>query len=526
MYGILDALDEAIVFTDRDGVIRQINRRAEQLFDVDPKQFSGGPRVALARRIAVQTEDPDGFMEMLQQLRTDPTGELRFEIEQVLPARRHLRVYSGPARTSSGVDIGRIDVFTDISETVQHALELQQVYERARAAAESYRLSLLPEGTPSLPHFNLVAHYVPADNWAVCADFYDFLPGADGKFGLVIGDVCGVGPGAANDSALARHSVRSFLAEESDPGRLLTLVNQHIFNQIGSERFVRLAFGLLDPERAVLEYSSAGHVPPILYRAKTEEVEWLEERGVALAISPGARYRTSRLQLDPGDMLIFYTDGVTEAARHGRPFGQRKLADLVKEYGVGTPGEFVQAIRRAVGAWVAGGEHRDDVALLVSQMAPDRAAHETMRELVLPNEAARIRDIRRFVGGFLAEIRAPVETLYEILLAVGEAAANACRYGRKPDTWSELRIQCRLERPDVIVSLSDEGPGFDPGEFEVSKLPDTLASGGRGLFLMDQLMDKVEIDSSREGTTVTLRRRVFDNGSSEEESVDAGSADR
>jgi anti-sigma regulatory factor (Ser/Thr protein kinase) len=302
------------------------------------------------------------------------------------------------------------------------------------------------------------------------------------------------------------------MSQGSDPGELLTRVNRHVCEQIGSERFVRLAFGLLDPERGILEYSTAGHVPPILYRARTGETEWLEDKGLALAIDPDARYRTSCLELHPGDMLVFYTDGVTEAARYGRPFGQGKLADLVKEYGVGTPGEFVQAIRRAVGAWVAGGRHRDDVALVVGQVVPDRAANEPIRELVIPNEPARIRDIRRFVGAFLAEVRAPVETSYEILLALSEAAANACRYGRKSGTWSELRIQCRLERPDVIVSLSDEGPGFQPSRFEVSEVPDTLASGGRGLFLMEQLMDEVEIDSSREGTTVTLKRRAFGAG--------------
>jgi anti-sigma regulatory factor (Ser/Thr protein kinase) len=311
---------------------------------------------------------------------------------------------------------------------------------------------------------------------------------------------------------LTRHSLRYLVSEESDPGKLLARVSEQVRSQIGGERFVRLAFGLLEPERAILEYGVAGQVPPILYRSKTNEVEWLEGGGPPLAVEPGARYETRRRELDPGDMLIFYTDGVTEAARRGRPFGQAKLADLVKQYGVGTPGEFIQALRRAVGAWIRGGELRDDVALLVTQVVRDAAVHVPTRELVLPNEPARIREVRRFVGSFLADVRAPVDTSADVLLAVSEAAANACRYGRRSETWSEMRIQCRLERPDVIVTVSDEGSGFDPAGFEVTRMPDPFASGGRGLFLMQELMDEVSTSSSEEGTTVTLKRRIFNQG--------------
>jgi serine phosphatase RsbU (regulator of sigma subunit)/anti-sigma regulatory factor (Ser/Thr protein kinase) len=514
VHGILDALDEAIIFSDAGGVIQQINRRAAELFEIDAKDFLNGPRVALARTVALQTEDPDGFMETLQQLRANPSKELRFEIEQVLPVRRNLRMYSGPAPAPNG-GLGRIDVFADISVSVRRANEIELLYEQARAAAESYRGGLLPEGIPSLPRFNMVAHYIPAaDGRSVCGDFYDFVPLSEGRMGLVIGDVCGTGPRAANDSALARHSLRYLATEERDPGRLLERASEQIRAQIGSERFVRLAFVLLDPERAMLGYSTAGQAPPILYRAETKEVEWLEDGGLPLAVEANPHYETARRKLDPGDMLILYTDGVTEAARRGRPFGQRKLGDLVKQYGVGTPGEFIQALRRAVGAWVGGGELRDDIALLVSQVVPDTAVDEPTRELVLPNEPARIREVRRFVGSFLADVRAPVDTSADILLAASEAAANACRYGRRSETWSELRIQCRLERQDVVVSITDVGSGIDPARFEVAQMPVPFASGGRGLFLMQKLMDEVTTESSEEGTTVTLRRRVFDQAGS------------
>jgi anti-sigma regulatory factor (Ser/Thr protein kinase) len=252
-----------------------------------------------------------------------------------------------------------------------------------------------------------------------------------------------------------------------------------------------------------------GHPLPLLVRAGGT-VEEAGRPGQLIGALPEVTVRDRTVALDPGDRLLLYTDGITEAVRRGRPFGQSKLADLIKQYGVGTPGELIQALRRAVAHWVSGGELRDDIALLVSQVVPDSAVQEPIRELVVPNEPARIREVRRFVGSFLADIRAPVETSFDILLAVSEAAANASRHGRRSDTWSELRVQCRLEGQDVVVSVTDEGSGFDPGGFETAQMPDRFASGGRGLFLMQQLTDEVSARTTAEGTTVTLRRRVFD----------------
>jgi anti-sigma regulatory factor (Ser/Thr protein kinase) len=211
-------------------------------------------------------------------------------------------------------------------------------------------------------------------------------------------------------------------------------------------------------------------------------------------------------------MLVLYTDGLTEAPRYGRPFGQGKLTDIVSDYGVGTPGELVQALRRSVEAWVAETELRDDLALLVCQVAPDRTLGEPDRELVLPNEPSRVPDVRRFVASFLADVGAPVEISSEILLAVGEAAANASKHGRNPDTRSEIRVHCSLEGPSLTVAIADDGPGFDPSDLDSAELPDRFASGGRGLFLMRSFMDEIEVESSPMGTEITMFRRIFGSG--------------
>jgi PAS domain S-box-containing protein len=508
LMAVVDAVDEAIVFRDRQGTVRVANRRVAALFGFEPDDHVGQPGVELLRQIARQTDDPEELMEFFQTVRDLPEQELRRDIEQIIPVRRKLRVFSGPPFDEKGTLVGRIDVFTDITEAAKRAEEIEVLYMQARKTAESYQRGLLPVEMPRLPRVGMVAHYIAAaGSRAVCGDFYDFVPLAEGRVGLVLGDVCGIGPKAANDAALTRYTLRSFAEQISDPGALLQWMNAHIRRQSAPERFVRLIVGVLDPERAVLDYANAGHVPPIVYRAATGEVEWLGEGGIPLGIEDDARYKAGHVELAPGDMVILYTDGVTEAPRDGRPFGQGRLTDLITQYGVGSPGELVQAIRRGVESW-AGNELRDDIAMLIFQIAPDKMLSEPVREIVLPNEPSRISEIRRFVAAFLADLRAPVETSSEILLAVGEAAGNAYRHGRRNNGRSEIRVRCEYERPEFSVEVTDDGPGFDLAEVEGRGTPDPFAQGGRGLFLMKELMDGVTVDCSGQGTTVHLHRSL------------------
>lgn len=512
LLAVVDAVDEGIIFSDRQGVVRVVNRRAEDFFEIGSDAPLGLPLVQLWREIARKSEDPEGFMETYQEARANPGHELRLEFEQIIPIRRQLRLYSGPALDDTGELVGRIEVFTDISESSRRATEVERLYEEARSVAESYQRSVLPDEVPNLPLVSVVAHYVAAaGRRAVCGDFYDFVPLPDGRIGYVLGDVMGIGPQAAGDAALTRYTLRSFAFEEPDPDPALMLnrLNAYLYRNLPPNRFVRVLYGVLDPERATFEYANAGHVPPVVYRARPEEVEWLGEGDIALAVQSDAEYKVGRVEFDAGDMLVFYTDGVTEAWRNGSPFGQRRFAELVTKYGVGTPGELVQAVRRAVEAWAGDAGLRDDLALLVSQVVPDSMLDEPTRELVLPNEPSRLSEVRRFVAHYLADVRAPVDISSEIVLAVSEAAGNAARYGRRETGRSELRIRCALQGSTVEISVADDGGGFDTTTMsEQVTLPDRYASGGRGVFLMHELMDRVEFDPTPNGTVVNLARAI------------------
>ncbi|HVF53583.1 MAG TPA: SpoIIE family protein phosphatase [Actinomycetota bacterium] len=507
LLAILDTIEQSVVYSDHSGVVRVVNRAAAHLLDLVPESYIGAPRVQLLREVARRTEDPEGFMELFQQLLEDPDMELHAELEQILPARRTLRLFSGAVRDARGSARGRVDVFTDITESVRRAEDNKRLYEQARRTAESYQRGLLPSAPPHLPRMNIVAHYLPvAGDRAIAGDFYDFLSLPDGRMGIVFGDVCGIGPAAANDAALARYTVTSYFPEESEPGALLERVAQRVGAQLAPDRFIRLVYAILDPERGRLAYANAGHVPPMVHRAKSGEVEWLEEGGVALGLDNAEKYKSGHVELEPSDLVVFYSDGVSTAPRLGQPYGTRRLVELLRDWGAGSPGEFVQAVVRAVEAWVSPSGLRDDIAVVACQVVPDHAMGEPVRELVLPNEPARLKDVRAFVASFLADLRAPVEPSSELLMAVGEAAANCACHGRRVEGRSEVRVKCRASGDSVSVTLADDGVGFDPRSQRPT--PDPFAAGGRGLYLMVELTDDVEVESSAAGTTITLTKTL------------------
>ena len=134
-------------------------------------------------------------------------------------------------------------------------------------------------------------------------------------------------------------------------------------------------------------------------------------------------------------------------------------------------------------------------------------------EITIPSEPGWIPQARSFVRKFTEEAGLPEDAAFEVLVAMEEAAVNACCHGRRGPEPGEIKVSCGFEGDEVLVEVADEGPGFDVNEVDVDVLPDTLASDGRGIYIMHQLMDDVDIQASSGGTVVRMRRRIDPEGS-------------
>lgn len=133
----------------------------------------------------------------------------------------------------------------------------------------------------------------------------------------------------------------------------------------------------------------------------------------------------------------------------------------------------------------------------------ERNQHKTLR-----NDPANASEMRAFVADFLTQAEIPEHVMDEILMAVGEVVANACRHGCRTAGRGHVALHCEVRDRNIAVTVTDDGPGFDFETVLASRVPDVLSQGGRGFFLMRQLMDRVEVASSDRGTTVVLERAL------------------
>ena len=248
-------------------------------------------------------------------------------------------------------------------ERDEYLLELERrrlELEIARKIQESF----LPETVPALRGFEVAAISRPAEE--VGGDFYDFVPTPGGRMGIAIADVSGKGVPAALFMVLSRAMVRASASGEPTAGEVARRANELISADANSGMFVTLFFALLDEEARTLRYVNAGHNPPLLLRGGTGEVALLKTRGIAMGVLEEAEMEEGEVELSEGDVVVLYTDGVTEATdAAGEQFGVERLLLLAKEHRSLPAAALVEEIAGAVLAFSEGEPQFDDITLVV-----------------------------------------------------------------------------------------------------------------------------------------------------------------
>lgn len=253
---------------------------------------------------------------------------------------------------------------------------LREAGERSAKLAQTLRESLLPPLLPTVPGLQLAARYVPAATGDdVVGDFYDVFQSSRSSWDLFIGDVCGKGPAAATLTALARYTLRAEAVRTSRPSKVLEKLNSTLLREKREdERFLTVVYGRMRRSADTIDVKlcSAGHLPPLLVRSNGT-VEEVTQPGIPLGLFPAPSLVDSRVWLYPGDALVLYTDGVTEARRGGEEFASR-LHDTVAQTAGMTAIAAAAHIEHAVNEFRAG-PPKDDTAVLVVRLPEASARH-------------------------------------------------------------------------------------------------------------------------------------------------------
>jgi PAS domain S-box-containing protein len=265
----------------------------------------------------------------------------------------------------------------DLATRAALAVDNARLYRQRSEIARTLQESLLPPQLPKIPGFELAAAFRPAgEGIEVGGDFYDLFETGNHCWAIVMGDVSGQGTAAAAVASMARYTVRALAMRERQPSRILHSLNEAMLHQparqrFSDERFCTVAYAHLEPtdNGARLTVACGGHPPPLLLRGDGS-VETIGRPGTLLGGFPHPRLTDQVTHLGPGDIVIFYTDGVTEARAAGDLFGEDRLTTLVKSCaGLGAD-SVAERIERAVVAFQGGCPH-DDIAILVLRIPPE-----------------------------------------------------------------------------------------------------------------------------------------------------------
>ncbi|MGC5050679.1 SpoIIE family protein phosphatase [Micromonospora sp. DT48] len=394
-----------------------------------------------------------------------------------------LRVWH-PAAESADADEAAL---TQLARLVGARLENAQLYEAEHRIATTLQHSLLPRTLPQLPGAVVASRYLPGSaDVEVGGDWYDVVARDDDELVLVIGDVVGKGVPAAAAMGQLRNALRAYVLEGFDPGESLTRLNR-LVGSSESRSFATVFCLWFSPRTGRLRYASAGHPSPLLIR--DDDVAFLHDRalGPPVGAIAGTEYETVSGELRAGDRLLLYTDGLIEDRQIGIDESLALLrADAARS------SEHVADLIDAVVGRVAGRPRRDDVAVLALE-----AVELNRFELRLPADPTRLSVLRKRLEDFLVAHRVGETDLFDLTVAVSEAAANAIEHPVDP-VEPVIDIEVRVEGRTVVATVRDSG-----------RWRQSTGSGfrGRGLSLIRALGD-LTVEHSPQGTEVTLRREL------------------
>jgi sigma-B regulation protein RsbU (phosphoserine phosphatase) len=275
-------------------------------------------------------------------------------------------------REFSREDLNLLTVMANVAAIrIEHA-RLNEIEEAERAMAKDMQQAaiiqqrLLPEKAPKVDGLDIAGRTKACRT--VGGDYYDYLVFPDGRIGVLVGDVAGKGMPASLLMSSLQARVQVLFEDGDDLARKIGRLNKAVSANCPDNRFITFFMGVIDPKTGEFVYTNAGHNPPVVVRADGEFETLTGAGGVILGILPLATYQEARTTLNPGDILVLFSDGVTEAADPtDDEYGEERLGALVARMKDRPSEEIVEAIHSTVGAFTQGAPAADDITVVVAR---------------------------------------------------------------------------------------------------------------------------------------------------------------
>ncbi len=472
-------------------------------------EHEGGLRVATDSRLprARRLVEDAPALESIASLGLEEPTTVALEREPelrelyVASGRRLKAVHSLPITGPDGIATGTITLASTASrlEPSEWALLLSfadqasSALQRARLFAHEHDLairlqrSLLPERLPSMDGLELAGHYRAGEEAVeVGGDWYDAVRRPDGIIHLCVGDVSGRGVGAAVVMSRQRHTFEVYGQELDSPAQIVRRMLRHG----GGDSMITLAVVTFDPYSGRLAYSCVGHPPPLLLDHGTGRVMRLDRASAPpIGVAGPTDIVEAEVPLPAQAELVLYTDGLVE--RRGQDID--RAIDMLGDLVAAEPGLPPDVLLTRVGDAI--GPTDDDVALLVASIDMDRLAFE----FEIPSDPRMLRGMRRRLDAWLVGRGLEHDDVVDVVLAVSEACNNAIEHAYRDNGSGPVDITVTKDVETLRVVVEDRGVWREQTRSD---------ERGRGLMLIEQLMDAMNVETGLHGTRIAFERRV------------------
>lgn len=434
------------------------------------------------------------------------------------------KINSSLARITEGdlnevVDVRSNAEFASLSDDINSTVDtLKHYIDEASARidkelefAKNIQRSALPEPENAFPKradFDIFASMQPAKE--VGGDFYDFYITNKNTLNFLVADVSGKGIPAAMFMMRAKTEIKSLIEADLPINEVFTRGNNALCEGNDAGMFVTAWQGCLNLKTGLVTFANAGHNPPLIKRAGGKFEYLRSKAGFVLAGMDGIRYKAQELQLEPGDIICLYTDGVTEATNsEEKLYGEERLLEAVNSRDFTTMKELCGFIKADVDAFVGEAPQFDDITMVAVRYDGAVSAPS------IHFDEAKIEDISavtEFAEELLAKMNCPMKAVIQLNVAIDEIFSNIVKYAY-PDKPGPVTVQI-LEKEEphtVFIRFSDEGIPYNPltkEDPDVTLSAEERSIGGLGIYMVKKTMDDMRYKYENEQNILTITKKI------------------
>ena len=360
--------------------------------------------------------------------------------------------------------------------------------------ASKIQAGSVPSKFPAYPdrsEFDIYANMRPAKE--VGGDFYDFFLVDDDHLALVMADVSGKGIPAA----LFMMVTKILIKEKSTisggtPEEIIRFVNDRICNSNSADMFVTIWFGILELSSGKITCVNAGHEDPAIYRSGKGFKIAKDKHCLVVGAMEGARYTSSEIQLQPGDKLFLYTDGVPEATNgNDELFTLARLEQTLNAAGEKNPSEILESVTAGVDAFVGEAPQFDDLTMLCLQY--NGTDNQNQNTLHIEADNKKLDDVIAFLESYLERIGCPIKLQMQLSLAVEEIFVNIANYAYAPGSgFADIKLSCEGDKLSIV--FEDSGVPYNPlqkADPNIKLSAEERQIGGLGIFMTKKITDDI-----------------------------------